>query len=203
MSIRRVDLANAKHMPWKNGAGSTAELAIAPPGASLDDFAWRISSAKVAGHGSFSSFSGLDRSLAILSGAGLRLHREASAPLELTTDSQPWAFQGETTVYAELIDGEVTDFNLISRRADWTHKLESLDISTDHCLTAAKQTTVLMIYCHAGGPLNCQLAKGELQLLTAGQGLLLDEADARQAITLSAPISSKVYLAHLQQRSGH
>ncbi|WP_417660617.1 HutD family protein [Pseudomonas sp.] len=202
MSIRRVDLANAKHMPWKNGAGSTAELAIAPPGASLDDFAWRISSAKVAGHGSFSSFSGLDRSLAILSGAGLRLHSEASAPLELTTDSQPWAFQGETTVYAELIDGEVTDFNLISRRADWTHDLQSLNISTSHRLAAAEQTTVLMIYCHAGGPLTCQF-KGEQQLLSAGQGLLLDEADAKHAITLSTQIPSKVYLAHLQQRASH
>ncbi|ARU89840.1 HutD family protein [Pseudomonas sp. M30-35] len=202
MSIRRIDLANAKHMPWKNGAGSTAELAIAPPGASLEDFAWRISSARVGAHGSFSSFTGLDRSLAILSGAGLRLHTEDAAAFELTADSQPWEFRGEASVYAELVDGEVTDFNVISRRADWAHNLQSLDISANHSLAAAEQTTVLMIYCHAGGPLTCQF-KGEQQLLTAGQGLLLDEADAKQAITLSTRMPSKVYLAHLQQRASY
>ena len=28
--------------PWKNGGGTTAEIAIGPPGATLDAFDWRI-----------------------------------------------------------------------------------------------------------------------------------------------------------------
>ena len=33
-------------MPWRNGQGSTTELAIEPPGAALDGFDWRISIAR-------------------------------------------------------------------------------------------------------------------------------------------------------------
>lgn len=201
MSIRRIDLASARQMPWKNGAGSTAELAIAPPGATLEDFAWRISSAKVGSNGSFSSFAGLDRSLAILSGAGLTLHTLGSAPQVLTTGSQPWAFQGEATVYAELIDGEVTDFNVISRRADWTHHLEVLDIAANQRLDAAEQTTVLMLYCQAGGPLTCQMTLGEPHVLAPGQGLLLDEADAKQTIRLNAQTPGKLLVARLKHHT--
>lgn len=197
MSIRRFDLASAKHMPWKNGTGSTAELVIFPAGASLEDFAWRISSATVGGHGSFSSFVGLDRSLAILSGEGLRLHTQDAAPLVLTARSQPWAFRGETTVYAELMDGEVTDFNLMSRRADWTHQLEMLDISGFQTLATEDHATVVMLYCQSGGPLTC---RGQ-QVLTAGQGLLLDEDDANQTIELNAQTPSKLFLARLQHHT--
>ena len=47
MPIRLVDRRTARQLPWKNGQGVTLELAIAPPGAGLDDFDWRISSARV------------------------------------------------------------------------------------------------------------------------------------------------------------
>lgn len=39
MPHRLLDLATARAMPWKNGGGATLELAIAPAGAGLDDFA--------------------------------------------------------------------------------------------------------------------------------------------------------------------
>ncbi|SFQ22142.1 HutD protein [Ectopseudomonas toyotomiensis] len=46
MPCTLLDLATARVMPWKNGGGETLELAIAPAGAGLEDFAWRISSAR-------------------------------------------------------------------------------------------------------------------------------------------------------------
>ena len=49
--------------PWKNGGGCTTEIAIAPPGASLDAFEWRISLATIAASGPFSAFPGVDRTL--------------------------------------------------------------------------------------------------------------------------------------------
>ncbi|WP_339511608.1 HutD/Ves family protein [Pseudomonas sp. RL_15y_Pfl2_60] len=198
MGIRSFNLANAKHMPWKNGSGSTAQLAISPEDARLDNFAWRISSAKVGAAGDFSSFIGIDRSLAILTGAGLRLNAQGSAPLLLTSASDPWVFRGETPVQAELIDGEVTDFNLMTRRADWTHRLQMLEINANHRLAASAQTKVMMIYCQSGGPLSCQFA-GTQRGLVAGEGLLLDEDEARQALAISTQTPSKLYIAHLQQ----
>src|SRR5690606_24981691 len=65
MPCTQLDPATTIAMPWKNGGGTTLQLAISPKGASLEDFAWRISSAQVAVDGAFSSFPGADRSLAV------------------------------------------------------------------------------------------------------------------------------------------
>ena len=49
--------------PWKNGGGTTTEVAVFPAGASFDDFGWRISIADIARGGPFSQFPGIDRTL--------------------------------------------------------------------------------------------------------------------------------------------
>jgi environmental stress-induced protein Ves len=41
-------LPACRRLPWKNGGGSTTEIAIAPPDAGFDDFDWRISLATIA-----------------------------------------------------------------------------------------------------------------------------------------------------------
>src|SRR5690242_2263309 len=63
-------------MKWKNGKGSTAEIAIFPPEAqfSEDPFFWRLSSARVTEGGPFSDFPGYHRYLTLLKGEGLKLH---------------------------------------------------------------------------------------------------------------------------------
>jgi environmental stress-induced protein Ves len=55
-----------KAMPWKNGGGETAEIAVFPEGASMQDFGWRVSMAKVTENGPFSLFPDIDRTLSIL-----------------------------------------------------------------------------------------------------------------------------------------
>ena len=59
--------------PWKNGGGSTTEIAISPPDAGFDDFDWRISVATIAADGPFSAFAGIDRVITLLAGAGVLL----------------------------------------------------------------------------------------------------------------------------------
>ena len=58
-----IPYAGLESAPWKNGGGSTTEIAIAPPGAGLDDFDWRISLATISEDGPFSVFPGIDRTL--------------------------------------------------------------------------------------------------------------------------------------------
>ena len=58
--------ADYRSMPWKNGAGTTIEIAVFPEQAGLDDFVWRVSRAQVVADGGFSHFAGIDRSLALL-----------------------------------------------------------------------------------------------------------------------------------------
>ncbi|WP_171524369.1 HutD family protein, partial [Acinetobacter baumannii] len=40
-----------RRMPWKNGGGETTEIIVQPTGASLDDFDWRFSMARVGSSG--------------------------------------------------------------------------------------------------------------------------------------------------------
>ncbi|MFN9927385.1 MAG: HutD family protein, partial [Phenylobacterium sp.] len=63
MTFTLLRAADRLAVPWKNGGGITRELAVWPPGASFDDFVWRVSMAEVHQDGPFSSFPGVDRIL--------------------------------------------------------------------------------------------------------------------------------------------
>lgn len=112
-------------MPWKNGGGTTAEIAVGPPGSTLDSFDWRISMAHVASDGPFSSFPGIDRTLTIIDGAGLRLSVDEQV-VELTARSGPFSFCGEAVTHATRTGGDVTDLNVMSRRARYAHRVRRI-----------------------------------------------------------------------------
>jgi environmental stress-induced protein Ves len=101
--------------PWKNGGGITRELAAHPPGSGLTQFDWRVSIAEIRAAGTFSSFPGIERRLAVLSGR-LSLSIDAGAPCTLAPDSAPLAFAGEAAVFAEPLAGPAQDLNVMTRR---------------------------------------------------------------------------------------
>jgi len=109
-------------MPWKNGGGQTHEIAVQPDGAGMAAFAWRVSVAEVAQDGPFSRFPGVDRTLVLLAGNGIRL-AGAGAPLDLRTLYEPVTFTGEAELDCVLADGPVRDFNLMVRRAAATGEI--------------------------------------------------------------------------------
>jgi hypothetical protein len=113
-------------MPWKNGGGSTTEIAAGPPGASLDSFDWRISMARVAADGPFSHFAGIDRTLAVVAGDGVVLQVEGRAPVTLVAGSEPVSLPGDTPTSARLIGGEITDLNIMTRRGRFGHSLRRI-----------------------------------------------------------------------------
>ncbi|MGQ2918947.1 HutD/Ves family protein [Rhizobium oryzihabitans] len=115
-----------KTMPWKNGGGVTVEIAIHPPGASVDAFEWRISMATVAQDGPFSSFPGIDRTLAIIEGNGMALAIAGDEPVALTTKSTPLPFAADVPVDASLMDGSIVDLNIMTRRSSFSHSVERL-----------------------------------------------------------------------------
>ena len=55
-----IQYASLRPAPWKNGGGSTTEIAVWPNGAGLDEFDWRISLATITQSGPFSFFPGID-----------------------------------------------------------------------------------------------------------------------------------------------
>ena len=104
-----------RRMPWKNGGGLTTEIASYPPRAALDAFDWRVSMADVARDGPFSKFTGIDRTIVLMAGAGMRL-AGAGGVVELRAPLEPFAFRGEDPIECTLVDGAVRDFNLMLRR---------------------------------------------------------------------------------------
>ncbi len=115
MSWHTVALADVAPSAWKNGGGTTREL-LAWPGPA--DWVFRLSVAEVQADGPFSSFVGVQRWFAVLSGAGVRLQVGALAPYEvhvLTSVSAPFCFDGALPVDCTLIDGATQDFNLMVR----------------------------------------------------------------------------------------
>ncbi|MBC9249339.1 hypothetical protein A9179_03505 [Pseudomonas alcaligenes] len=194
MHIQRLDRHLARQMPWKNGGGTTCELAIAPAGADLEDFAWRISCARVASSGPFSRFAGVERSLALLDGAGLDLQLNGQ-PRTLRPGDPPLVFAGEDEVSAELVDGPISDFNLMTRRSAWRHELQALQLDGTQILPHAAD--ILLIYCQAG-PLVVQLPGAAAYSLDEGQGLLLEQPLAEP--TLSTTTGALLYIGRLYRQ---
>lgn len=111
-----IDIDASPASPWKNGGGSTRTIAISPPGANFDNFDWRISIADVVSSGDFSLFPGVDRTILLLSGAGMTLHLGDGRVLPLTTLFEPYAFRGDDPIRSELVNGSTRDFNVMTRR---------------------------------------------------------------------------------------
>jgi uncharacterized protein len=116
-TFERFSLENIPHVPWKNGGGTTREIACSPRGASMVDFDWRVSVADVRSDGAFSVFEGIDRTIALLDGHGMLLaNARATVHHALTHMFAPFSFRGEEPIAATLLDGPTLDFNVMTRR---------------------------------------------------------------------------------------
>jgi environmental stress-induced protein Ves len=124
--MRIIRAADCLVMPWKNGGGTTTEIAVSPDGASLDDFDWRISMAHVGQDGPFSSFPGIDRTLSVLTGAGITLAFGDGERVRLDRSSAPYPFAADRAVEGLLVEGPIDDLNVMSRRGRWRHRVERL-----------------------------------------------------------------------------
>lgn len=125
MALHRFDLQQLAPSPWKNGGGSTREIARGPRGADLDDFGWRISVASIAQSGPFSTFPGIGRHIMLLEGDGVQLHSSAEGiDHALNQRWQPFAFAGDVALSCSLLGGPSTDFNVMTRRGRWSAQIQ-------------------------------------------------------------------------------
>lgn len=119
--MRLLAPASSRRIPWKNGLGSTLEVATdaAVPGG---DWTWRLSIAGVPSRAPFSAFPGIDRFIACLEGPGLILEHggdRRSVPRE----GAALAFSGEERVTGEPAGPGVRDVNLMLRRDRWRGRM--------------------------------------------------------------------------------
>jgi hypothetical protein len=126
--VQRFSRATLPATPWKNGGGTTQEIASWPPGAGLDAFGWRASIATIAQPGPFSVFAGIDRQIMLLEGDGVRLFtHDARIDHRLDAPHRPFAFRGDEAIDCTLLGGASNDFNLMVRRGQWRAELQLLD----------------------------------------------------------------------------
>jgi len=157
--MRVLHEVSYRRLPWKNGLGSTLEIATdaTEPGG---PWSWRLSLADVPSRAPFSKFPGIDRHLAVLDGLGMKLYRGEADPTEAAQQSiaipregTAFAFAGEEVFIGEPIGHGVRDANLMLDRRYWRGSLEVLrnaserSVSTDADLTlvyAAQGTCFLL-----------------------------------------------------------
>jgi hypothetical protein len=139
-----IQYASLMPAPWKNGAGSTTEIAAFPPGAGFDDFDWRVSLATISQDGPFSTFPGIDRTLALVDGDGVLL--EFGDERVVLSPSEPLIeFAGEEEVHATVTGANTTDFNVMTRRGRCRHRLEARMVRGAEELQRRGATTLLFL----------------------------------------------------------
>jgi uncharacterized protein len=122
----RFAVAALPARPWKNGGGTTRELAVSPDAAGLDHFDWRLSIADVLQDGSFSHFAGVDRQIVLLQGAGMRLRGPAGLDHRLNRIGEGFSFGGDLPIDAALLEGPTRDLNVMTRRGVWRAQVSTL-----------------------------------------------------------------------------
>jgi len=127
--MRILRSADYREMPWKNGGGTTTEIAVSPPGATTDGFDWRISMASIQSDGGFSKFPEVDRTLSILQGNGILLSISGGAEVQICPASEPFHFPADVPAYARLSKDPVIDLNVMTRRTRFTHRVIRLTSS--------------------------------------------------------------------------
>jgi environmental stress-induced protein Ves len=153
--VRALPVSGLQCTPWKNGGGVTRQVAAYPAGSGLDDFVWRISIADVKQDGPFSQFPGVERMIALLEGAGMRLvfsDQDKEQVVALMTRFKPFRFAGESTVRCELAHGPTVDLNLMVRRAKAAGDVQELTLlgSAVQRVELAPELDFFILFCCQG-----------------------------------------------------
>jgi len=139
-----IPFAGLSPVPWKNGGGSTTEIAVFPPDAGFTDFDWRVSLATIGADGPFSVFPGVDRTLALVEGHGVTLDIDGEPALVSAADPV-LSFEGDARVSAKLNRGTTTDFNAMTRTDRCYHSFGRRRLDGPSTFVARAPVTVLFL----------------------------------------------------------
>ncbi|MGW6393438.1 HutD/Ves family protein [Streptomyces sp. NPDC055103] len=163
---------------WRNDGGATRQIASRPVGG--EEFGWRASIADIDRDGPFSAFPGVDRTLTLLSGDGVRLTCPGVFDRLLAHVGEPFAFSGDLALAAELPGGACRVLNIMVRRGHSTARVERV---TGPVEPAAGHAGVLYVL---GGRWQ---AGTDGPVLTPGQGVWWDADEHAPGGGAAVPLS--------------
>ena len=170
MRVQLLGPDDFRSMPWRNGKGTTVEMAREDDadGATL----WRVSVADVIEAGPFSRFPGVDRILTLIAGPGFTLDfsdRGRVTPVQLF---RPVCFSGDWNTCADDVCGPSRDLNVMTSRGK-ASAVVHIHRNANTNLGLADRT---MFFCPAGHPVltiagvDYPLGQGSLALVSDGVG---------------------------------
>jgi uncharacterized protein len=122
-----IRFADLKPEPWRNGGGTTRQVASQPGSAQDGSWDWRVSIADVTKAGDFSAFPGMERVLTVVEGELLLLSVDgAERPLE---KYRPFRFPGGASTHASLPTGDIRDLNVITRAGSFKGYTSIIELS--------------------------------------------------------------------------
>jgi hypothetical protein len=161
---------------WKNGGGMTREVVMFPEQAAIDDFLWRVSMAEVSVRGPFSTFEGIDRTLAVLSGS-LRLDFANGRGVTLWPSDAPYSFAGDLSAIGVPVNGTVHDLNVMTRRGKCSASLTRMT-SGQHIINADGDAVTMIV---TAGDAVVDTAQGSYSMAPLDALLVRDLADVEDA----------------------
>jgi uncharacterized protein len=189
VSFGVVRFAETPSTAWKNGLGTTTQLAIHPATADQSTFEWRVSIATLTGTAPFSSFPGVERCLAMLEGE-VTLLRDAGS-VTLSTTSAPFTFSGEELVTGRVESGSAIDLNLMYRPRRWGATMRRIALREGTPLRARALTMV------------CAITAARFDV--DGRRITLNRFDSLRVATPNLPIvaatDAVAYAIELQERA--
>lgn len=169
-----IPLSAQRRVPWKNGLGTTREVATCPEDAGVSErFLWRVSVASVAQSCPFSEFHGYERTILLVSGDGFELDFADAAPARaLRSPLEACTFQGEWRTRCRLLGGPVEDLNVM---VDRTRASATVEVARERLSRDLDAPVSAAVVVAAGGPGEVEVG-GRTHALGSGDALRVDGA---------------------------
>jgi uncharacterized protein len=180
--------------PWKNGAGTTREVAL--EAAADGGWRWRVSIADVATDGPFSVFPGIDRILTLIEPAGVRL--TVGGTEHDLAYLEPFSFPGDAATSARLVAGPTRDLNVMTSHATTRATVDVIGLSAGAKVTAGPAETVLVVVVAGAAAATTGATSVELAHLDA----LRADGDGDLSLTPTGPAPAAAVVIRLAPRSG-
>jgi uncharacterized protein len=173
MKVQHRTARDFQRQTWRNGGGSTTELAVERT------FLWRLSVAEVERSGPFSDFAGYERTIMLLEGEGMALSFDATEEQRLAERHRPFVFDGGWKTDCRLLGGPVRDLNLMVDRSRGRGSVRVLTLVKPADIALSAPWELLYVL---EGIVEARI-EGASYRLKAGELLRLDDA---QGMTLAA-----------------